>query len=180
MNGRTKGLPIFGTRKRSAFSTFLDRMIPFVKERFLISFLFFAGKLRWPTEFFKDDIMESCLHWFKYFDLNRQHWTLNRWWGRGFENYATWIEPNQWRKFHQISALLDLWLLFSAELKPHGYYLELLWQADLGYIGQAISEVTKYQIVATWLLFSTEEYEKTRKIITFGSNLSLKSHYVWI
>ena len=29
-------------------------------------------------------------------------------------------------------------LLFSAELKPRGYYLELFWQADLGYIGQAI------------------------------------------
>ena len=29
-------------------------------------------------------------------------------------------------------------VLFGAELKPHGYYLELFWQADLGYIGQAI------------------------------------------
>ena len=29
-------------------------------------------------------------------------------------------------------------ILFSAELKPRGYYLELFWQADLGYIGQAI------------------------------------------
>ena len=29
-------------------------------------------------------------------------------------------------------------LLFSAELKPRGYYLELFWQADLGYIGQVI------------------------------------------
>ena len=29
-------------------------------------------------------------------------------------------------------------LLFRAELKPRGYYLELFWQADLGYIGQAI------------------------------------------
>ena len=29
-------------------------------------------------------------------------------------------------------------LLFSAQLKPRGYYLEHFWQADLGYIGQAI------------------------------------------
>ena len=29
-------------------------------------------------------------------------------------------------------------LLFSAELKPSGYCLELFWQADLGYIEQAI------------------------------------------
>ena len=30
------------------------------------------------------------------------------------------------------------WILFSVELKPRGYYLELFWQADLGYIGQTI------------------------------------------
>ena len=29
-------------------------------------------------------------------------------------------------------------LLFRAEYKPRGYYLEHFWQADLGYIGQAI------------------------------------------
>ena len=29
-------------------------------------------------------------------------------------------------------------ILFSAELKPCGYYLELLWQADLGYTGLAM------------------------------------------
>ena len=28
--------------------------------------------------------------------------------------------------------------LFRAELKPRGWYLELFWLADLGYIGQAI------------------------------------------
>ena len=28
-------------------------------------------------------------------------------------------------------------LLFRAEYKPRGYYLEHFWQADLGYIGQA-------------------------------------------
>ena len=28
-------------------------------------------------------------------------------------------------------------LLFRPEYKPHGYYLEHFWQADLGYIGQA-------------------------------------------
>ena len=28
--------------------------------------------------------------------------------------------------------------LFSAEFKPRSYYLEHFWQADLGYIGQAI------------------------------------------
>ena len=47
--------------------------------------------------------------------------------------------------------------LFSAELKPRGYYLELFWQADLGYTEQAIYG-SKVQIVAMWLLFSTEEY----------------------
>ena len=26
----------------------------------------------------------------------------------------------------------------SAELKPRGYYLEHIWQADMGYIGQAM------------------------------------------
>ena len=29
-------------------------------------------------------------------------------------------------------------ILFSADLKPRGYYLELFWQADLGYIGRVI------------------------------------------
>ena len=29
-------------------------------------------------------------------------------------------------------------LLFSAELKPRGHYLELLWQPDLAYMRQAI------------------------------------------
>ena len=29
-------------------------------------------------------------------------------------------------------------VLFRAEYKPRGYYLEHFWQADLGYIGQAI------------------------------------------
>ena len=29
-------------------------------------------------------------------------------------------------------------VLFSAELKPRGYNLERFWQADVGYIGQAI------------------------------------------
>ena len=29
-------------------------------------------------------------------------------------------------------------ILFSAKLKPHGYYLEHFWQTDLGYIRQAI------------------------------------------
>ena len=29
-------------------------------------------------------------------------------------------------------------LRFRAEYKPSGYYLEHFWQADLGYIGQAI------------------------------------------
>ena len=29
-------------------------------------------------------------------------------------------------------------LFFSAELKPRGNYLELFWQADFGYIGQAL------------------------------------------
>ena len=29
-------------------------------------------------------------------------------------------------------------ILFSAELKPCGYYLELMWQVDLCYTGQAI------------------------------------------
>ena len=29
-------------------------------------------------------------------------------------------------------------LLFSPELKPHGYYLDHFWQADLGHIGQAM------------------------------------------
>ena len=31
-----------------------------------------------------------------------------------------------------------VYLLFRAEHKPRGYYLEHFWQADLGYIGQAI------------------------------------------
>ena len=33
---------------------------------------------------------------------------------------------------------LQFQLLFRAEYKPRGYYLEHFWQADLGYIGQAI------------------------------------------
>ena len=36
------------------------------------------------------------------------------------------------------SFQIELLLLFSAELKPRGYYLEHLGQSDLGYIGQAI------------------------------------------
>ena len=36
-----------------------------------------------------------------------------------------------------ISCLIED-VLFSAEYKPRGYYLEHFWQADLGYIGQAI------------------------------------------
>ena len=36
---------------------------------------------------------------------------------------------------------LDSLLLFSAELKPRGYYLELFWQAELGYIGKPMIEV---------------------------------------
>ena len=36
------------------------------------------------------------------------------------------------------SFQIELLLLFSAELKPCGYYLEFFWQADLGYVGQAI------------------------------------------
>ena len=29
-------------------------------------------------------------------------------------------------------------LLFNAEFKTNGYHLELFWQAELGYLGQAI------------------------------------------
>ena len=35
------------------------------------------------------------------------------------------------------SFQIELLLLFSAELKPCGYYLEHFWQADSGHIGQA-------------------------------------------
>ena len=38
-------------------------------------------------------------------------------------------EKNSWNFMH---------LLFRAEYKPRGYYLEHFWQADLGCIGQAI------------------------------------------
>ena len=36
-----------------------------------------------------------------------------------------------------VSVRLQL-VLFSAELKPHGYYLECFWQAVFDYIGQAM------------------------------------------
>ena len=35
-------------------------------------------------------------------------------------------------------SALQFQLLFRAEYKPRGYYLEHFWQADLGYIGQVI------------------------------------------
>ena len=41
-------------------------------------------------------------------------------------------------KFTTVSYNLESLLLFRAEYKPRGYYLEHFWQADLGYIGQAI------------------------------------------
>ena len=40
------------------------------------------------------------------------------------------------KNYHWHDSLLHV--LFRAEYKPRGYYLEHFWQADLGYIGQAI------------------------------------------
>ena len=34
--------------------------------------------------------------------------------------------------------LFHFYLLFRAEYKPRGYYLEHFWQADMGYIGHAM------------------------------------------
>ena len=40
------------------------------------------------------------------------------------------------KNYHWHDSLLHV--LFRAEYKPRGYYLEHFWQADVGYIGQAI------------------------------------------
>ena len=49
--------------------------------------------------------------------------------GSDFHNFVT-------SSFYQNAFLLEV--LFRAEYKPRGYYLEHFWQADLGYIEQAI------------------------------------------
>ena len=66
------------------------------------------------------------------------------------QNILTDIEASQMKsckimKLHSIGLLTQTtsqeyilsYLLFSAVLKPRGHYLDF-WQADLGYIGQAI------------------------------------------
>ena len=55
------------------------------------------------------------------------------------------------------SISLRKYVLFRAEYKPRGYYLEHFGLADMGYMGQA-KLGSKFQLVATWLVFSTEEY----------------------
>ena len=40
--------------------------------------------------------------------------------------------------FAGLCKKLLIFVLFRAEYKPRGYFLEHFWQADLGYIGQAI------------------------------------------
>ena len=47
-------------------------------------------------------------------------------------------------------------ILFSAELKPHGYYLEHFWQADLDYIRLAMIGVKAPN--SSHVACSTKEY----------------------